>query len=77
MSSAPFQVGQTLDHGEGTSGGGQVTTFVEVKAVEVLSPLQFGHYLSFYNSRRPHSSLDGNTFDQANFNQSMPEAAAA
>jgi len=36
-----------------------------------------GRYLSFYNSRRPHSSLDGKTPDQAYFNQPMPEAAAA
>ena len=34
-------------------------------------------YLAFYNSRRPHSSLDGKTPDQAYFNQPMPEAAAA
>ena len=34
-------------------------------------------YLAFYNSRRPHSSLDGRTPDQAYFNQPMPEAAAA
>ena len=31
----------------------------------------------FYNSRRPHSSLDGRTPDQAYFNQPMPEAVAA
>jgi putative transposase len=36
-----------------------------------------GRYLGFYNSRRPHSSLDGRTPDQADFNQQMPEAAAA
>ena len=36
-----------------------------------------GRYLSFYNSRRPHSSLDGTTPDQAYFNQPMPEAVAA
>ena len=36
-----------------------------------------GRYLGFYNSRRPHSSLDGKTPDQASFNQPMPEAAAA
>ena len=34
-------------------------------------------YLGFYNSRRPHSSLDGKTPDQAYLNQTMPEAAAA
>ena len=36
-----------------------------------------GRYIGFYNSRRPHSSLDGRTPDQAYFNQPMPEAAAA
>jgi transposase InsO family protein len=34
-------------------------------------------YLSFYNSRRPHSSLDGKTPDQAYFNQQLPDAVAA
>jgi putative transposase len=36
-----------------------------------------GRYLGFYNSRRPHSSLDGKTPDQAYFNPAMPETAAA
>ncbi len=36
-----------------------------------------GRYLGFYNSRRPHSSLDGKTPDQAYFNQPMSKAAAA
>jgi putative transposase len=36
-----------------------------------------GQYLTFYNTRRPHSSLDGRTPDQAYFNQPMPEAVAA
>ena len=36
-----------------------------------------GRYLGFYNSRRPHSSLDGKTPDQACFNQPMPKSAAA
>ncbi len=35
-----------------------------------------GRYLSFYNSRRPHSSLDGATPDQAYFN-SLPLRSAA
>ena len=34
-------------------------------------------YLGFYNSRRPHSSLDGRTPDQAYFQPQMPEAVAA
>ena len=36
-----------------------------------------GRYPGFYNSRRPHSSLDGRTLDQAYFNQPMPQAVAA
>jgi putative transposase len=36
-----------------------------------------GRYLGFYNSRRPHSSLDGKIPDQAYFNPAMPETAAA
>ena len=36
-----------------------------------------GRYISFYNSRRPHSSLDGKTPDQAYFNLLTPIAAAA
>lgn len=35
-----------------------------------------GRYLTFYNGRRPHSSLDGKTPDQAYFSQPMPEAVA-
>ena len=34
-------------------------------------------YLTFYNSRRPHSTLYGKTPDQAYFNQPMHEAVAA
>lgn len=36
-----------------------------------------GRYLNFYNNRRPHSSLDGKTPDQAYVNPPTPEAAAA
>ena len=36
-----------------------------------------GRYPGFYNSRRPHSSLDGKTPDQVYFNQPMPKAVAA
>jgi putative transposase len=36
-----------------------------------------GRYLGFYNNRRPHSSLDGKTPDQAYFNPAMPETVAA
>ena len=36
-----------------------------------------GRYLAFYNSRRPHSSLDRQTPDQAYFNAPQPIPAAA
>ena len=36
-----------------------------------------GPYLTFYNTRRAHSSLDGRAPDQAFSNQPMPEAVAA
>jgi hypothetical protein len=36
-----------------------------------------GRYLIFYNTRRPHSSLDCKTPDQAYFNQPTPIQAAA
>jgi transposase InsO family protein len=39
--------------------------------------LGIGRSIGFYNSRRPHSSLDGRTPDQPCFNPSAPEAAAA
>lgn len=39
------------------------------------SSMGFG--ISFYNGRRPHSSLDGKTPDQAYFNLLAPVAAAA
>lgn len=35
-----------------------------------------GRYLDFYNTRRPHSSLDRQTPDEAYFNH-LPESAAA
>ena len=35
-----------------------------------------GRYLNFYNSQRPHSSLDRRTPDEAYFNSSHYEAAA-
>jgi putative transposase len=36
-----------------------------------------GRYIGFYNGRRPHSSLDGRTPDQAYFNLPMSEVVAA
>ena len=41
-----------------------------------VHPNSIGRYLGFYNSRRPHSSLDGATPDQAYFN-SLPLRLAA
>ena len=38
---------------------------------------EISRYLGFYNSRRPHSSLDGKTPDQAYFNLPAPQAVAA
>ena len=35
-----------------------------------------GRYLTFYNSRRPHSSLDRQTPDQAYFTR-LPQSVAA
>ena len=35
-----------------------------------------GRYLAFYNGQRPHSSLDGQTSDQAYFTR-LPQSAAA
>ena len=36
-----------------------------------------GRYLTFYNSKRPHSSLDGHPPDRAYFNQPQPIPVAA
>ncbi len=36
-----------------------------------------GKYLTFYNSKRPHSSLDGQTPDQVYFNPLQPIPVAA
>lgn len=36
-----------------------------------------GRYLTFYNTHRPHSSLDGKTPDQACLNPPTPEAVVA
>jgi putative transposase len=44
---------------------------VYLRAYESVSEARnsIGCYFDFYNRRRPHSSLDGNTPDQAYFNQ--------
>jgi putative transposase len=36
-----------------------------------------GRYVAFYNGRRPHSSLDGQTPDQIYFNTLTPVSVAA
>jgi len=36
-----------------------------------------GRYLTFYNNRHPHSSLDRQTQDQAHFNELEPMMVAA
>ena len=38
---------------------------------------EIGRYLTFYNTKRPHSSLDGQTPDQAYFNRLPPIPVAA
>ena len=51
---------------------------VYLKAYDSVSEARtsIGCYLAFYNGRRPHSSLDRRTPDQAYFN-SLPQRAAA
>jgi putative transposase len=51
---------------------------VYLKAYDSVSEARasIGRYLAFYNGRRPHSSLDRSTPDQAYFN-SLPQRAAA
>ena len=51
---------------------------VYLKAYETVAEARasIGHYVHFYNSRRPHSSLDRKTPDQAYFNW-LPQIAAA
>jgi putative transposase len=51
---------------------------VYLRAYETVSEARasIGRYLGFYNSRRPHSSLDRQTPDQAYFNR-LPQIAAA
>ena len=51
---------------------------VYLKAYDSVSEARssIGRYLDFYNGRRPHSSLDGATPDQAYFNQ-LPFRLAA
>jgi transposase InsO family protein len=51
---------------------------VYLRAYDTVSDARasIGRYLDFYNGRRPHSSLDGGTPDQAYFNP-LPFRAAA
>jgi putative transposase len=51
---------------------------VYLRAYETVGEARhsIGRYLDFYNGRRPHSSLDDMTPDQAYFNLPLPRAAA-
>lgn len=51
---------------------------VYLRAYETVSAVRAGlsRYFNFYNGRRPHSSLDGQTPDQVYFN-ALPQTAAA
>ena len=51
---------------------------VYLRAYDTVSDARasIGRYLGFYNSRRPHSSLDRQTPDQAYFTW-LPQIAAA
>ena len=51
---------------------------VYLRAYDTVSDAHasIGRYFGFYNSKRPHSSLDRNTPDQAYFNR-LPQIAAA
>ncbi len=51
---------------------------IYLKAYDTVSQARasIGHYLGFYNARRPHSSLDRQTPDQAYFTR-LPQIAAA
>ncbi len=53
----------------------EVYLHANVGVSEARAPI--GPYLRFYNSRRPKSSIDGKTPDQAYFKPLMPETAAA
>ena len=52
---------------------------VYLRAYDTVSEARtsIGKYLAFYNGRRPHSSLDRMTPDEAYFNALMPIPAAA
>ena len=51
---------------------------VYLRAYDTVSHARasIGRYLTFYNGRRPHSSLDRQTPDQAYFNR-LPQSVAA
>jgi putative transposase len=53
---------------------GQIRTSLDNTVSEARSSI--GRYLHFYNSRRPHSSLDGSTPDQAYFTPLLLRMAA-
>ena len=51
--------------------------YLRAYASVVEARASIGRYLAFYNTRRPHSSLDGKTPDQAYFNPQLPVPVAA
>ncbi|MGY3287098.1 transposase InsO family protein [Bradyrhizobium sp. LM3.6] len=63
-----------------SNGCGAASKYEEVylRAYETVGEARasIGRYLDFYNGRRPHSSLDGSTPDQAYFNQPPIRMAA-
>ena len=83
MSTVSTFTGLLADHGIAISmdgkGARRDNVFVErlwrsvkyLRAYDHVSeaPASIGRYLDFYNSRRPHQSLDDATPDQAYFNQ--------
>ena len=56
-----------------------LSVFEGLRAYDTVSDARtsIGKYLAFYNGRRPHSSLDRMTPDEAYFNALMPIPAAA
>lgn len=51
--------------------------FLPTYAIVSTACASNGRYIGFYNTRHPHSSLDGKTSDQAYFNPLLPFPVAA
>jgi putative transposase len=62
----------------GAVGPSQPAMDVETASYDTVAEARasIGRYLSFYNTRRPHSSLDRQTPDRAYFTR-LPQIAAA